>query len=83
MLSMSVKTNLHITVRTCQIERKKIHLMTVGCYQRESCIETIFLTLTGELYISGVLRNDFYQSPGPSLKRRIPFSCLEFISYLS
>ena len=52
-LSMSVKTNLHITVRTCQIERKKIHLTTVGCYQRESCIETIFLSLTGELYISG------------------------------
>ena len=81
---MSVKTNLHIIVRTCQIERKKInHLTTVGCYQRESCIETIFLTLTGELYISGVSRNDFYQSPGPSLKRRILFSCSEFISYLS
>jgi len=70
MLSMSVKTNLHITVRKCQTERNKIHLTTVGCYQRESCIETIFLTLTGELYISGVLQNDFYQSPGPSLKGR-------------
>ena len=54
MLSMSVKTNLHITVRTCQIERKQIHLTTVSCYQRESCPETIFLTLTGELYISGL-----------------------------